>query len=141
MEITQAEVEAAHAALLKHGSVTKAAAALGIPRTSFSRRLAKTQSAAPPKRAGRSISEFRELHDRGFIVPRKIKQALAQLGPDGWDYEIDFARLAGVSLIDLGVFRDQFESHWLVIGRSGKRAWAGTAATAKRLREMSGVFG
>lgn len=86
------------------------------------------------KAAGRSLSEFRSTYDKATIIPAKVKEALKSLGT-GWEYEVQFAKLAGVSLADLGAFRDQFAPH-VVSLREGRRAWAGTAATAKQMREM-----
>ena len=94
---------------------------------------AKPAAAAP--KAGKSLGEFRATYDRNFIVPQKIKAALAKLR-GGWEYEVDFARLAGASLMDIGRVREQFADHLVVVGRDGRRAWAGTKATAEAMRKM-----
>lgn len=92
---------------------------------------------AEPKPVGRTIDEFRAAYDKSFIVPQKVKAALEKLG-DGWLREMDFAKLAGVNPNDLAAFREMFEDHIVALNGSerGKRAWAGTKALAKRLREM-----
>lgn len=97
---------------------------------------AKPQTAAP-KAAGRSLDEFRKSYDKGFIVPARVRQALADLG-GGWLSEIEFAKLAGVSTMDLNAFREAFEEHVVVLGgqHKGKRLWAGTKAAAAKMREM-----
>ena len=59
------------------------------------------------KAVGRSIDDFKAAYDKSFIVPRKIKEALAKLG-DGWLRELDFAKLAGVNPNDLAAFRAGF---------------------------------
>ena len=86
-------------------------------------------------RVGRSLAEFRSVYDKATIVPTKVKAALKALGAGGWEYEVQFARTAGVSLADLANFRDQFAPH-IVSLREGRRAWAGSAATASAMREM-----
>ena len=86
------------------------------------------------RNGGRSLAEFRAQYDKNFIVPAKIKAALAALGAS-WEYEVQFARSAGVSLADLGNYRDQFAGYVVAL-RESRRAWAGTTATAKAMREM-----
>jgi hypothetical protein len=86
------------------------------------------------RNGGRSLAEFRAVYDKDFIIPRKIKAALAALGAS-WEYEVQFAKLAGVSLADLGNYRDQFADNVVTL-RESRRAWAGTTATAKAMREM-----
>lgn len=89
------------------------------------------------KPVGKGIDEFRASYDKSFIVPRKIKAALEKLG-DSWLRELDFAKLAEVSPSDLAAFREMFEEHIVALTGSdrGKRAWAGTKALARKLREM-----
>lgn len=90
------------------------------------------------KAVGRSIEDFKAAYDKSFIVPRKIKEALAKLG-DGWLRELDFAKLAGVNPNDLAAFRASFEEDHVVVltgSERGKRAWAGSKRTATRMREM-----
>ena len=139
--IPQAEIDAAHAALKKHGNATEAAKALGIPRTTFQRRIARRPTQRPSdglpaeKRTGKSLADFRAAHDKDYIVPRKIKAALTALG-SGWDYEVDFLRLAAVSTTDLAMYRDQFADYWVVVDRSGKRVWTGSKSVAEEMRGM-----
>lgn len=116
----------------KHGSLKAAAKALKLPRTTLQYRLKKE---SPVKSiAGKSISEFRAAHDKSFIIPNKIKAALKSLG-DGWEYELQFSKIAGVSLADLGSFRPMFEEYIVLVERT-KRAWAGSKATAEKMRAM-----
>jgi hypothetical protein len=95
-------------------------------------------SKKPSSTTGRSLDEFRASHDKNFIVPTKIREALVLLGPEGWDYELAFMKLAGISTTDLAQFRDQFEAHVVDVGapRAPKRVWAGSVALAKKLRGM-----
>lgn len=128
-------------AIEKHGSKAAAARALGIPESTLKstlRRGVGSKAAPEPRTVGKSLSEFRNTYDKATIIPKRVSDALKQLGPGGWEYEIQVARLAGVSLPDLSAVRDQFEAHIVVVDRSGKRAWAGTAATAQKMREMVG---
>lgn len=91
-------------------------------------------AAAPPKNLG----DFRALHDKSFVVPNKIKAGLEKLGKDGWEYEAQFQKLCEVNNIDFARFRDQFIDFWIVVGgeRQGKRVWAGSKATAEKMRAM-----
>jgi hypothetical protein len=81
------------------------------------------------------LSKFRELHDRTFIVPRRIKEALKRIG-NGWEYEREFCSVAGVSTNDIAAYREQFKDHVVQIERSGKRAWTGSKAMAVQMRKM-----
>mgnify|MGYP001574533519 CR=1 FL=1 len=137
--LSKAEIEAA---VKQHGSEQKAAKALKIDRSTFRR---WRQNGVPaklvalsPKTNGATftLADFRAAHDKGFIVPRKIREGLKALGSNGWRYESLFAHLAGVSLADLGNFRDAFADHIVEIKRDGRRAWAGTPKLAKEMREM-----
>jgi lambda repressor-like predicted transcriptional regulator len=137
----------AEAAVAKHGSIRAAARASGVAYTTLQqvisgrgdRRKKPTHAAVEttPQQAktGRSLTEFRDTYDKATIIPAKIKTALKTLG-SGWEYEVEFAKLASVSLVDLGRFRDAFSEHVVTIGRDSKRAWAGTITTAKAMREM-----
>ena len=120
-------------AVKKYGTITAAAKALGIAQSTLSDRLKR---ASQPKgdATGRSLSEFRATHDKSFIVPKKIRDGLAKLG-EGWEYEMNFAKIAGISLSDLAAFRSLFEEHMVVVDRT-RRAWAGTKATAAKMRAM-----
>lgn len=94
----------------------------------------KAKSKVEVKRVGHSLQEFRAAHDKSFIVPQKIRAALKALG-DGWEYEAQFTRMAGISQTELGNYREQFSEHVVMVDRI-KRVWAGTKAAAAKLREM-----
>lgn len=99
---------------------------------------AKKQPAAPATKAvGRSFEDFRSAFDRSTIVPGRIKSALAELGSN-WEREIEFSKLAGVSIADLAAFRAAFEEHIVVLNREhhGKRVWVGNKNVAAKMREM-----
>jgi len=94
-------------------------------------------TAKQAKLPGKNLSDFRAAHDRSFIVPRKIESAIQKLGPDGWDYEVQFLKLAELSTTDLALFRDQFEDFTVMVGgRNAKRCWCGSKELAKKLRLM-----
>lgn len=130
----------------KHGGNARAAAkAAGVARSTFQEWVKKAKSGkdiatAPAsehtsKKVGRSLSDFRSAYDKDFIIPTKIKDGLKTLA-GGWEYEVTFAKIAGVSLSDLAAYRDQFAAYVVVVKRDGKRAWAGSASMAKAMREM-----
>ena len=133
------DAKEAAAAVKQFGSINKAARAAGIARSTLRRRLkgkpAAARVAAEATRSGRSLQDFRESHDKDFIIPKRIREALRALN-GGWDYETTFAKNAGVSLTDLANYRDAFAEHVVVVRRDSKRAWAGTAAAAAKMREM-----
>lgn len=121
--------------LRKHGTKTKAADAVGVGRGVITRALAQgSDGEKPAAKKGRSLAEFRALYDKDYIVPRKVKAALKELS-DGWEYEVQFAKDAGVSLADLSAYREQFADHVVQIGRESRRVWAGTVGLARELRE------
>jgi hypothetical protein len=95
---------------------------------------------APVVSKGKTLEEFRSAHDKNYIVPKRLKEALVKLG-DSWEYEIDFMKMAGVSTTDLINFREQFEAHIVTVKVNGsshrKNVWAGTTAFAAKLREMA----
>lgn len=90
------------------------------------------------KVSGKDLEAFRAMHDKSFIVPKRIQEGLAALG-DSWEYEAEFIKRCGVSQTDFAAYRDRFSEFFLetggTAGARGKRVWAGTKAFAKRLRE------
>jgi hypothetical protein len=132
----------AKALVEKHGSITAAAAAAGIPRSTLAGRIkgipeaAKAAEGKPaPAKRGKTLAEFRAVWDKSTIIPERVRAGLRQLGANGWEYEVAFAKLAGVSLADLGNFRDEFAEHVVPLERGTRRAWAGSAAMAERMKE------
>jgi hypothetical protein len=125
-------------AVAKYGSGNKAAAALGVSRSTFQlalKRDGKTATIVAAKTAGKSLAAFRAAYDKATIVPAKVKIGLGLLGSQGWEYEVAFAKMCGVSLSDLGIFRDHF-ADYIVILRDHRRAWAGSKKTAQTMKEM-----
>lgn len=139
--------EEAKQALKKAGSQRNAAALLGVSKTTFRRRLVgetKTSTEHPkatipakaPATGKKTLADFRKEYDKDFIVPEKIKKALKDLGPDGWEYESVFCKGAGISLSDLAAYREGFSEYVVHLRRDSKRAWAGSKKTAAQMREM-----
>lgn len=88
---------------------------------------------------GRSVDQFREMHDKSFIVPKRIKAGLEQLG-DSWEYEGEFMKRCQLSSGDFVKYRDQFAEHFFEVratGKNSKRVWCGTKRFASKLREQS----
>ncbi len=87
----------------------------------------------------KSLDEFRAAHDKSFLVPKAINEAIAALGEDGWEYEADFQKRTGVSPHDFAAYREQFEDYYVLVGttRTAKRAWAGSKKLAAKMREMA----
>ncbi len=123
-----------------------AARALGISRRQMMRILSKPSSQpSTPKQIEvvdktvdkdcKDLSDFAKLYDKDTIIPAKIKAALAKVKTK-WIYEVAFAKLAGVSLNDLGNYRTQFADYVVSIRKDNKRAWTGDKATAETMRSM-----
>jgi hypothetical protein len=97
---------------------------------------AKAKTVHKPK-VGRTVDEFRAAHDKNYIIPARIRAALEKLG-DGWEYEMELMKLAGISTTDVARFRSQFEEHIVTVaGQNPKRIWAGTKKLAAQLRELA----
>lgn len=87
-----------------------------------------------PMSKGKGLAEFQAAHDKSFIVPKAIKQGLAELG-DSWEYEGDFIKRCKLSVTDFSKYRDQFKTHVVeTSGRNPKRILAGTIKFADALR-------
>ena len=89
------------------------------------------------KTTGRDINAFRESHDKNYIVPKKIEEALKALGPDKWEYQPDFIKLCEVSVTDMAMFREQFADFTVTVGgKTKKTVWCGSKGLAIKLRQM-----
>jgi hypothetical protein len=135
----------AQALIAKHGGSLRATQkATGICRQTLRRALAG--GVVAPKKAtkvddkagaaAKSLGDFRAAYDKDFIIPRKIRDGLKTIGASGWEYEVAFAKLAGVSLADLSAYRSEFADYVVEIRRDSKRAWAGSKSTANQMRSM-----
>jgi hypothetical protein len=138
-KLSEDVIKAAQDALQKHGSIQAAAKALKIARSTLQNRVKRNpDKVAKAQGKGKTLADFRAEHDKDYIIPTKIRAGLADLG-DGWEYEMPFAKIAGVSLGDLANYREAFADHVVVVGgrSGGKRVWAGTKSLAAKLREMA----
>lgn len=74
-----------------------------------------------------TLDSFRALHDESVVVPNKIRAALATVmkeSAEGWRYEGDLLKLAGISTTQLAGYREEFKNHIVEIGgRNAKRVW------------------
>lgn len=84
----------------------------------------------------KNLTDFRQQYDKNFIIPARIDAALKKLGAGGWETELNFARLANVSMTDINLFREQYDEHVVLVDRGSKRIWAGSKKLAAKLREM-----
>ena len=92
-----------------------------------------------PTKGAKSLADFRATHDKSFVIPNKIKAALAKLGDGGWEYATEFAKLAEISVNDLSRFATEFGDFVVVAKSNGReyRIWAGSKALAAKMREMA----
>jgi hypothetical protein len=94
---------------------------------------------------GKSLADFRAVHDKSVTIPQKIEAALVKMakdnGPEHWEYEGQFIKLVGVSQAEFGQYRDKFKAHVVAIKSNGttKRVWVATAKAATKFLEVEGV--
>ena len=149
--MSDTEQKAAEKLYKEHGmSLTRAAAAAGMARSTFTKLLrgevpAKPRKTltkpaegpggpAPARGVGKTLAEFRSTFDKNVIVPARIRAGLSALGSN-WEYEVAFAKFCGVSLADMSNFRELFTDNWLAVKREGRRVWS-SKATIRAMREM-----
>lgn len=88
-----------------------------------------------PAAKGKSLEDFRAVHDKSFMVPKAIRTGLEALG-DSWEYESDLIKRCKLSQTDFAAYRDQFKDFFVEVpGRNAKRAWAGTKKFAAQLKD------
>ena len=91
---------------------------------------------AEKKPIGKDLAAFRAAHDKSFIIPKRIRDALEALG-DSWEYEGEFIRRCGVSPLDFSTYRDQFQDFYVDTSTQrdrAKRVWAGSKVFAAKMR-------
>lgn len=93
------------------------------------------------KTTPRTLADFRDAHDRDVIVPKKMRAALetiAKVGPEHFEYEQDFIKLASISQGEITKYRGQFEAHIVETpaahGKTVKRVYFGNPKVAAKLR-------
>lgn len=89
----------------------------------------------------KTLADFRAIHDPNVTIPNKIRAALAamrKVGPEQWEYETEFMKLAGISTTQLAQFREQFSAHVIETqhhaGRSPRKVWFADPNAAKKAR-------
>lgn len=94
-----------------------------------------------PSKQPRTLADFRAAHDPDVIIPSRIREAFAamlKIGPQHYEYEVDFLKLSGLSTTQLAAYRDQFAAHIIETpsGRNGaaKRVYFASAKVAASLR-------
>lgn len=93
------------------------------------------------KLPAKTLNSFREKFDRSVVVPNKIKAALQSLldehGPEAWESEGEIIKRSGISMTDMGEFREMFEKHIVKVrerNRDERRIWFGDAKVAAKVR-------
>lgn len=91
-------------------------------------------------RKAATLADFKAKYDPATVVPNKIRAALAEIakqGPEHHVQEVEFAKMAGVSLSQISSFRAMFEKH-IVVTRNDRRnevkIWFGDAKVAAKAR-------
>ena len=95
-----------------------------------------TTPTMPAHHPHKTLADFKATYDKATIIPAKIRAEITALTPERWEYESQFAKSAGVSLSDLGDYRDQFSEYVVALERGTRRAWAGSTQLAATMREM-----
>lgn len=104
---------------------------------------AKKDSASLAKKTPKkNLASYKALHDPNVKIPNKIRAAFAAMlkkdGPEAWEYEGDFRKIADISQTQLSEFREQFLDHIVVApaahGTSRKNCWIASAKAAAKFR-------
>lgn len=100
---------------------------------------------AKTKPESRNVAMFKAKYNRDVVIPNKIRAALENMakdhGPEHYEYESDFIKLAGIGASDLSAHRDAFkdfvvEAKPVGMGnaRAARRVWFATTKAAKSAR-------
>ena len=99
-----------------------------------------SKSDVTKKASGRTLADWRSVHDPDVVVPAKIRKALDDMraeGEENWEYENDLMRRAGISTTNLSRYRPQFETHIVeTTGRNPKRVWFASPKIAEKARGL-----
>jgi len=86
-----------------------------------------------------TLADFRSEHDKDVVIPNKIRDALKKI-EGTWLYEMQFIRLASISVGEMGTYRNEFDDYFVTIsGKNPKRAWFGLKKDAEEARKIEGV--
>lgn len=86
--------------------------------------------------AAMSLADIDRRFNPNVVIPAKIEEALKNLGEAGM-LAVDFSKFAGVNVLQLSLFADQFEDYLVIIRDNGKpkTIWCGTKGFAAKARE------
>lgn len=102
-------------------------------------------SKSTPKPGAKTLDDWRASHDRRTVVLTRLQAAIdkmnAEYGPEHWEYEADFIKLADVNQNDCSKYRGELAAFTAIskpIGarrsRSDKIAWFATKNAAAEAR-------
>jgi hypothetical protein len=122
----------------QYGSLTKAAAALKISRSFFTKILRKGMPKVKTKAepTGKTLQDFKQLYDVDQKAVNTIKATLKKLGNDLWMYEADFIRECKVSPLKVAAYREMFIDYIVFLRKERRRVWCGSTKFAEQLREI-----
>jgi len=134
--------------LKKHPTRAHAARALGVPESTFRDRLKRMgitlqdlqSEAGQEEGVKKTIDDFKTTHDRTYLIPTAIKNALSDLGPEHWLTEAEFMksrhfRAHKITKLEIQEYSPPFEGYIVELPR-GKSAWAGSTELATQLQTM-----
>ena len=92
------------------------------------------------KSTGKTKADFVAKFSRKFVIPNKIRAALAELGPKGYEEQGEFLKRTGVTPVDLNAYKSEFDDHVIEarpVGGNSKvvTIWVGSASFASELQE------
>jgi|SRR6185437_9548625 len=104
---------------------------------------------ASAKKAGKTLADFRAQFDRDVITTNKIKatfEEMLKVGPEEYETESDFFKLAGISVNDIKNLRDTFAPHIVEMPalkreRAPIRVWFADAKVAEKARPKKVIRG
>jgi hypothetical protein len=120
--------------LEQYGSLTKAAAALSISRSYFTKILRGVR--IKPEVTGNTLQYFKQLYSGDQKVVDAIKATLKKLGSSLWMYEADFIRECKVSPLKVSAYREMFIDYIVFLRKERRRVWCGSTKFAEQLREI-----
>lgn len=95
------------------------------------------------KTAAKTLADFRSKFDREVVIANRIKAAFAKMlecGPEEFEEEADFLKLAGITINDLKNQRTEFADHIVEMppvkrDRAPVKIWFASAKVASEARK------